>query len=90
MSRDDEVECHGVDTPVYVDIENKLKFYKGYKVGSLLVNLGDCVKISLENNQFGYGQVLAIYEDKYEEMFIENRWFQEVDDLKDLKDAKSL
>jgi hypothetical protein len=90
MSRDDDIECNGVDTPVFVDIENKFKFYKGYRVGALLVNLGDCVKISLENNQVGYGQILAIYEDKYEEMFIENRWFQEVDDLKDLKDAKAL
>ena len=95
----DNVECYGIGNAVFTDNDNK-KFYIKYKTIDLEVMIGNCVRIKLEtdeidhsksNNEdqlsFAFGQVLAIYEDESEEMYIEVRWFNLESDI-DAKQKK--
>lgn len=80
------VECHGVGDPIYFDTVTNRKFFAAYTVGDLKVSFGDCVRVRFKGNDQtcdradifedgdednGFGQVLAIFEDELEEMFIE-------------------
>jgi len=87
---DDEIECNGLN-PVFTDIDNN-KFFSSYVSANLSVTVGDCARLLLASRgkdgdeEFGYAQVLAIYEDAEQELFIEVRWF--LDDLDDFSDSK--
>jgi len=73
-----DIECNGIGDVVFIDC-NDNKFFHAYKTKDLVVLLGNCVRIQLEDDSMqanrAFGQVLAIYEDDAEEMFIEIRWF---------------
>jgi hypothetical protein len=75
---DDLIECSGIGGVLFTDQEDR-KFYAEYQANDLCVKLGDCARIKLEEDEinhedFGFAQVLAIYESKDEELFIEVRW----------------
>lgn len=72
------IDCNGVGGILFTDQEDR-KFYAEYQVNDLNVKLGDCVRIKIEEDDinqedFAFAQVLAIYEDSAEELFIEVRW----------------
>jgi hypothetical protein len=78
MTEEDLIECNGIGGVLFTDQEDR-KFFAEYQANDLCVKFGDCVRIKLEEDEinhedFGFAQVLAIYEDKEEEMFIEVRW----------------
>jgi hypothetical protein len=74
---DDLIECSGVGGVLFTDQDDR-KFYAEYQANDLNVKLGDCVRIKIEDelqeDDFAFAQVLAIYERADEEMFIEARW----------------
>ena len=79
---EDLIECYGVGDGVFVDQMDGKTFYTAFRTMDLSIQLGDCVRVKLEadtddevNDQFAFGQVLAIYEDSEEEIFVEIRWF---------------
>lgn len=77
-----DIECNGIGDIAFTDADEK-KYYHAYKTKDLIVLVGNCVRILLEDDSTAaadreiqaFGQVLAIYEDAAEEMFIEVRWF---------------
>lgn len=79
------IECNGVGEPVYVDTEENKRFYESYRTLDLIVTIGDNVRIALEGGtdgeDFGFGQILAIYVDIEEEVFVEVRWYKSKNDL---------
>lgn len=83
-SDENMIDCEGIGDPVFVDKE-MTKFYTAFKTDWLYVTIGDCVRINLANNGTGFGQVLAIFEDAEEEMFIEVRWFVGYNEVKHCK-----
>lgn len=78
---DDLIPCDCIGAPIFV--ENGRSFYAAYHTCDLRVKIGDCARISIEgsNEAYGFGQVLAIFADDNEEVFIEVRWFKEVREL---------
>lgn len=86
------IECNGIGEVVFTDSDAK-KYFHAYKTKGLVVLVGNCVRILLEDDDStaaeaqAFGQVLAIYEDAAEEMFIEVRWFHTELDV-DKKAAK--
>ena len=89
---DDMVPCDCIGAEVFKDNDER-KFYSAYTTCNLTVNLGDCVRVSLENSNednttqnmnyspsFGFAQVVAIFE-LQEEVFIEVRWFMLPEEL---------
>jgi hypothetical protein len=89
--KDDEeskmIPCDGVGGIIFTDNDEK-KFYTAFSTCNLTVNLGECVRVNLEDDlsqegsfSFGFGQIVAIYEDKSEEFFVEIRWFIVPDEL---------
>ncbi len=77
---EDEIFCEGIGAPVFVDRKDR-QFFTSFRTANLGVKLGDFVRIGLSDNSYGFAQVIAIYEDDQEEMFIEVRWFQEKHNL---------
>ena len=91
---DDDVNmivCEGLGPIVFTDDEGR-KFYTAYEMSNLVVRLGDCVRVNLEDDATtnaaelpstvcAFAQVLAIYVDTNEEMFIEVRWFLQPHEL---------
>jgi hypothetical protein len=89
MFEDGDITCDGIGNPVFTDNDNK-KFFASYVSANLSVNVGDCARLQTEsaddeNQEFNYAQVLAIYEDANEEMFVEVRWFLDEYSLPDKK-----
>jgi hypothetical protein len=83
------VVCDGVGPIVFTDTEER-KFYTAFEMNNLTVRLGDCVRVNLEDDTAigsesestcAFSQVLAIYVDANEEMFIEVRWFLQPNEL---------
>lgn len=80
------LDAEGIGNPIFVDSLHDKKFFASYRTCNLTVEVGDCARIRMEANDdedeyFCYGQILAIYEDSTEEMFIEVRWFLMDDEL---------
>jgi hypothetical protein len=77
---EEQIECSGLDEPIFTDQEGN-KFFTGYSASDLVVRLGDCVRVKLEDDDlaheeaFAFAQVLAIYEDSSQLLYIEVRWF---------------
>lgn len=94
ISRLCHIECSGIGDVVFTDSDAK-KYFHAYKTKDLVVLIGNCVRILLEDDSTAtadteiqaFGQVLAIFEDAAEEMFIEVRWFHTELDV-DKKAAK--
>lgn len=86
---EDMVPCDCIGALVFTDNDER-KFYTAYTTCNLTVNLGDCVRILLQDDKseqsvnycptYGFGQVVAIYE-LQEEVSIEVRWFTTPDEL---------
>lgn len=73
----DGIECICLGSVIHTDDNEKKKFYLAYQVEDLTVKIGDCVRVTIEGDDYdqGYAQVLAIYEDERNEVFAEVRWF---------------
>ena len=72
------IDCIGIGGIVFTDQEER-KFYAEYQVNDLNVKIGDCVRVKIEEDEisqedFAFAQVLAVYERKDEEVYIEVRW----------------
>lgn len=84
------IVCDGLGPIVFTDADDR-KFYTAYEMNNLTVRLGDCVRVNLEDDTAvgnettcttcAFAQVLAIYVDAAEEMFIEVRWFLQPHEL---------
>jgi len=81
FDEEETIEGNGIGEPVFIDNENN-KFFSSYQTSDLIIHLGECVRIKLEEDpadhcqeSFAFGQVLAIYESSLEELVIEVRWF---------------
>jgi hypothetical protein len=72
---EDDIECFGEGGIIHEDEEGK-KFYTSFRAQDLVVRIGDCVRVQLEDDTYGYCQVLAIFEDQTEAVFMEVRWFK--------------
>ncbi|KAJ1433861.1 P-loop containing nucleoside triphosphate hydrolase protein [Ochromonadaceae sp. CCMP2298] len=77
-----DIECSGLGEPIFTDQDGN-KFFTSYSASDLVVRLCECVRVALadddiENQKaFAFGQVLAIYEDSSEQLYIEVRWFSQ-------------
>lgn len=94
------IEADPIEPSVFQDNDNN-KFFLSYRTGDLEVNLYDCVKVNLESEedqdsdtnsnysdieeQYGFGQVTAIFTDVNDMLYIEIRWFELPEDLPDIK-----
>ena len=86
---EDMIRCDCIGALVFTDNDER-KFYTAYTTCNLTVNLGDGVRVLLQddkaeqgifnNPSFGFGQVVAIYE-LQEEVFVELRWFITTEEL---------
>lgn len=81
------IDCNGIGNPVYCDPIDQKKFYLEFSIGDLRVKVGDCVRVRIQADsenenpskknsrdidlRDAFGQVLAVFEDSNEEMFIE-------------------
>lgn len=83
-SDEELIDCNGVGGILFVDQDDR-KFYAEYQANDLNVKIGDCVRIKLadtsSDGQFGFAQILAIYERQDEEMYIEVRWLSQGHEL---------
>jgi hypothetical protein len=85
FDEEEEIECSGLGQSIYFDEELKDKFWISCIVADLTIKIGDCVRIRLEQNNYGYAQITAIYEDEKDEMKLEVQWFLSSSDFKDIK-----
>ena len=83
------VQCEGLGPIVFSDADDR-KFYAGFELSGLIVQVGDCVRVTLQDDKelnsnntlsCGFAQVLAVYVDSKEEMFVEARWFLQPHEL---------
>jgi hypothetical protein len=82
------VQCDGIGPIIFCDADDR-KFYSGFELNGLVVKLGDCVRVTLQDDKemdnnalsCGFAQVLAIFVDAREEMFVEARWFLQPHEL---------
>ena len=72
---EDDIECFGEGGIIHEDEEGR-KFYGAFHTCNLVVRVGNCVRVQLEDDAYGYAQVLAIFEDPTEEVLMEVRWFK--------------
>lgn len=77
-SSDDFIDCYGVGDPIHVDAQSHVKYYVRLLVKDVEVFVGDCVRVKMDSDvdEQAFGQVLAIFEDSEEYMFVEIRWFK--------------
>jgi hypothetical protein len=84
------IPCDGLGDILYTDDEGR-KFYTAFQTCDLVVKHGDCVRVKLESesddlgDSYSFGQVLAIFEDQDQEIWIEVRWFLLPDNLTNQK-----
>eukprot|EP01038_Epipyxis_sp_PR26KG_P009320 gene9320-12556_t len=48
---DDDIECNGVDQPIFIDEVNGLRFWVSYQASNLMVTVGDCVRVSISREE---------------------------------------
>ena len=82
------IQCDCIGSLLFTDNDGR-KFYTACTTLNLMVNLGDCVRIVLEDDSakstsncasHGFAQITAIY-DLNDEVFIEVRWFMVPEEL---------
>ena len=82
------IECDPLGPVLLTGLDGK-KFYRGILTHNVEVNIGDNVRVTLEEGDVGYGQVLAIYDEADEEdgegVMVEVRWFSTPDELDNKK-----
>jgi Cdc6-like AAA superfamily ATPase len=73
-------QCDLVGDALLTGLDGK-KFYRGVRTHNVVVNVGDLVRVTLDDDEVGYGQVLGIYDEDEEEggegegVHAEVRWF---------------
>ena len=79
-------QCDLVGDALLTGLDGK-KFYRGVRTHNVVVNVGDLVRVTLDDDEVGYGQVLGIYDEDEEEggegegVHAEVRWFITPDEL---------
>lgn len=84
-------ECHLIGDVLLTGLDGK-KFYEGVRTHNVDVKVGNLVRVALDDDDVGYGQVLAIFDEAFDEgegVHAEVRWFISPDEL-DTKRRKIL
>ena len=87
-------ECDLIGDVLLTGLDDK-KFYEGVRTHNVVVKVGDLVRVALDDDDVGYGQVLAIYDEAFDEgegVHAEVRWFITPDELdtKEEENSESL